>query len=447
MTDTIIQQDATKEATKKGRVRFSILAILLLVSTINYADRATLSMAGTAIQQEFGFDSVQLGYLFSAFAWAYAIAQVPSGWLLDRFGSKLIYGLSLIFWSLFTLAQGSISLVPVAAAFGTMFAIRFLLGLVEAPAFPSNGRIVTAWFPSNERGTATAIFNTAQYLSLAVFSPLMAWVISSYGWEYVFIMMGSIGLVIGCFWPKLIYSPKKHPRVTQEELDYVAKGGALIDMDSAESAAPLKIRWSHVKQLLSNRLLLAAYFSQYANTALTYFFTTWFPIYLAQGRGMPIMKVGLVAVLPAICGFLGGVSCGLLSDFLLRRGASLTVARKTPFVLGMTLASSLVLCNFVESEWAVIAIMSLAFYGKGLAAIGWAVVSDSCPKEAAGLTGGIFNGIGGLAGVVMPITAGYIIAMTGSFDGVLIFVALHAILAVFAYLFLMGPIRRIELKL
>lgn len=217
-------------------------------------------------------------------------------------------------------------------------------------------------------------------------------------------------------------------------------------MDSNDAAPPVKVRWHHVKQLLSNRLLLAAYFSQYANTALTYFLPR-FPIYLAQGRGMPIMKVGFVAILPAICGFLGGICCGLLSDFLIRRGASLTVARKTPFVLGMTLASSLVLCNFVEAEWAVIAIMTTAFYGKGLAAIGWAVVSDSCPKEFAGLTGGIFNGIGGLAGVVMPITAGYIIAMTGSFDGVLIFVAAHAILAVIAYLFLMGPIRRIELKL
>lgn len=446
MNNTITQITTATKSVRIGRVRYGILAILLLVSTINYADRATLSMAGTAMQQELGFSAIQLGYLFSAFAWAYAIAQVPSGWLLDKYGSKIIYGLSLILWSAFTVVQGSVGLVHAASAFALLFIIRFLLGLVEAPAFPANGRLVTAWFPSAERGTATAIFNTAQYFSLAVFSPIMAWIISSFGWEYVFIMMGGMGIILGCFWPKLIYSPKKHPRVKAEELDYIEKGGALINLDSNDASPPIKVRWSHVKQLLSNRLLLAAYFSQYANTALTYFFTTWFPIYLVQARGMPIMKVGLVAILPAICGFLGGICCGLLSDFLIRRGASLTVARKTPFVLGMTLASSLVLCNFVEAEWAVIAIMAMAFYGKGLAAIGWAVVSDSCPKELAGLTGGIFNGIGGLAGVVMPITAGYIITLTGSFDGVLIFVAAHAVLAVMAYLLLMGPIRRIELK-
>ena len=447
MNDTISRPKKIAKKVTAGRVRYSILFILLLVSTINYADRATLSMAGSAMQNELGFTPVQLGYLFAAFAWSYAIAQVPSGWLLDKFGSKIIYGLSLVLWSVFTLIQGTVGLVHAAAAFALLFVIRFLLGLVEAPAFPANGRIVTAWFPSAERGTATAIFNTAQYFSLAVFSPIMAWIISSYGWEYVFIMMGAIGIVLGCFWPKLMHSPKTHPRVSKEELEYIEQGGALIDMDNKNSAPPLKVKWFHVKQLLSNRLLLAAYFSQYANTALTYFFTTWFPIYLVQGRGMPIMKVGFVAVLPAICGFLGGVCCGLLSDFLIRRGMSLSISRKTPFILGMTLASSLVLCNFVDSEWLVIAIMALAFYGKGLAAIGWAVVSDSCPKELAGLTGGIFNGIGGLAGIIMPITAGYIIAITGSFNGVLIFVAAHAVLAIIAYAFLMGPIKRIKLKL
>ena len=441
-----ITQTAVSDGAKATHVRYAILAILVLVSTIKYSVRATLSIAGTAVQRDLGFDSIGMGYLFSAFAWAYVIGQIPSGWLLDRYGSKVIYGMSLILWSICTLLQGAVGLAHPATAFFLLFSVRFLLGLVESPAFPANGRIVAAWFPTAERGTATAIFNTAQYFSLAIFSPIMAWLTAYYGWEYVFLFMGSIGIVIGVFWPKLIYSPKSHPRVNAAEIAYVEKGGALVDMDRKGSAPPVKVRWSHVKQLLSHRLLLAAYISQYAKTSLTYFFTTWFPVYLAQGRGMPIMKVGLVATLPAICGFLGGICCGLLSDALLRRGVSLSVARKTPFVIGMSLASSLVLCNFVDTEWMVIAIMALAFYGKGLAAIGWAVISDACPKELTGLTGGMFNAIGSIAGIVMPIAAGYIIAATGSFEGVLIFVAAHTVLAVFAYVVLMGPIHRITLR-
>jgi ACS family glucarate transporter-like MFS transporter len=193
-------------------------------------------------------------------------------------------------------------------------------------------------------------------------------------------------------------------------------------------------------------MLVGVYIAQYCITTLTYFFLTWFPVYVVQARGMSILKAGFVASLPAICGFLGGILGGLLSDFLLRKGYSLSVARKTPIVCGMLLATSMIACNYVDAEWVVVTIMALAFFGKGLGALGWAVVSDTSPKEIAGLSGGLFNTFGNTAGITTPIVIGYIVGTTGSFNGALVFVGANALLAIVSYLFIVGEIKRFELK-
>ena len=118
-----------------------------------------------------------------------------------------------------------------ALAVYVMFALRFLLGLVESPAFPANGRIVAAWFPTAERGTATAVFNSAQYFATVLFAPIMGWITHALGWQYVFYFMGVIGFVLAAVWFKVVHSPKEHPRVSRSELDHIERGGALVNMD------------------------------------------------------------------------------------------------------------------------------------------------------------------------------------------------------------------------
>ena len=169
-------------------------------------------------------------------------------------------------------------------------------------------------------------------------------------------------------------------------------------------------------------MLLGIYLGQYCINALTYFFLTWFPVYLVKQRGMSILKAGFVAALPAICGFIGGVLGGVISDCMLRKGCSLTAARKTPIVVGMLLSTSMVLCNYVDAQWLVVVLMALAFFGKGIGALGWAVVSDTSPKEIAGLSGGLFNTFGNMSSITTPIVIGYIVQSTGSFNGALVFV-------------------------
>lgn len=202
-----------------------------------------------------------------------------------------------------------------------MFFMRFMLGFSEAPSFPANARIVAAWFPTKERGTASAIFNSAQYFSLALFSPLLGWLTFAWGWEHVFTVMGVIGFVLTALWIKLIHNPTDHPRMSAEELKFISENGAVVDMDHKKpgSAAASGPKLHYIKQLLSNRMMLGVFFGQYFINTITWFFLTWFPIYLVQEKGMSILKVGLVASIPALCGFAGGVLGGVFSDYLIKR--------------------------------------------------------------------------------------------------------------------------------
>ncbi|QGX89092.1 MFS transporter [Escherichia coli] len=374
--------DTVDEKKKGVHTRYLILLIIFIVTAVNYADRATLSIAGTEVAKELQLSAVSMGYIFSAFGWAYLLMQIPGGWLLDKFGSKKVYTYSLFFWSLFTFLQGFVDMFPLAWAGISMFFMRFMLGFSEAPSFPANARIVAAWFPTKERGTASAIFNSAQYFSLALFSPLLGWLTFAWGWEHVFTVMGVIGV----------------------------------------------------------------FFGQYFINTITWFFLTWFPIYLVQEKGMSILKVGLVASIPALCGFAGGVLGGVFSDYLIKRGLSLTLARKLPIVLGMLLASTIILCNYTNNTTLVVMLMALAFFGKGFGALGWPVISDTAPKEIVGLCGGVFNVFGNVASIVTPLVIGYLVSELHSFNAALVFVGCSALMAMVCYLFVVGDIKRMELQ-
>ncbi|WP_043357017.1 MFS transporter [Methylobacterium sp. B1] len=433
------------DAGRRTRVRLLIVAMLFAATTINYADRATISIAGPDMAKELGLSPVQMGYVFSAFAWSYVLAQIPGGWLLDRYSVKWVYAAAVALWSGFTLVQGAVGFFSGLTAVVLLFALRLAVGLTEAPVFPANARIVAAWFPTRERGMASAFFNSAQYFATVLFTPLMAWIVHNFGWHHVFTSMGLLGLAFAVVWLRVVDSPKNHPSMNQAERDYIEAGGALLDMDG-QSRTRQADAGRTLRQLLANRMLLGIYIGQYCITVLTYFFLTWFPVYLVKERGLSILQAGFAAVLPALCGFIGGILGGVISDLLLRRGFSLTAARKIPIVGGMLLSMSIIGCNYVQADALVVGLMALAFFGKGIGALGWAVVADTSPRESGGLSGGLFNTFGNTAGITTPIAIGYIVQSTGSFNGALVFVGLNALVACFCYLVVVGEIRRVELK-
>jgi len=276
----------------------------------------------------------------------------------------------------------------------------------------------------------------------------MGWIAHDFGWRYVFFVMGVLGIIMGLFWIRTMYGPKDHPSVNEAEFDYIKDGGALVDMDAPKAAAAQDSgpKWDHIRQLLSNRMMLGVYLGQFCINTLTYFFLTWFPVYLVKERGLSILQAGFVATLPALCGFVGGVLGGVISDAILRKTGSLTAARKIPIVGGMLLSMTIIGCNYVDGHALVVGFMALAFFGKGIGALGWAVVSDTSPREAGGLSGGLFNTCGNLSSITTPIIIGYIVAATGSFNGALVFVGLNALVAAVAYLFIVGKIERVQLR-
>ena len=191
--------------------------------------------------------------------------------------------------------------------------------------------------------------------------------------------------------------------------------------------------------------MIGVYIGQFCLNTITWFFLTWFPTYLVRERGLSILTVGIVASIPAMAGFVGGLLGGYLSDWMLKRGYTLTVARKTPIILGLVLSGTIMLANYVSVEWVVIGIMSLAFFSKGFGALGWVVISDASPKEMVGLSGGIFNFAGNMASIITPMAIGYIFNITQSFNGALIFVGSMGILGAMSYVFIVGDIKRLEL--
>ncbi|WP_238298108.1 MFS transporter, partial [Methylobacterium soli] len=293
-------------AVRRSRVRLLIVTMLFIATTINYADRATLSIAGPSMAKDLGLDAVAMGYVFSAFAWSYVLAQLPGGWLLDRYGAKWVYAGAIFLWSAFTLLQGAVGFFTGFSAVAVLFTLRLCVGLAEAPVFPANARITAAWFPTSERGTASAFFNSSQYFATVLFTPLMGFVVHHYGWHHVFTLMGTIGIAFALLWTQVVCGPKEHPGVNRAERDYLEAGGALLDMDGAGTRTGAQTGRA-IRQLLANRMLLGIYIGQYCITTLTYFFLTWFPVYLVKERGLSILQAGFAAVLPALCGFVGGL--------------------------------------------------------------------------------------------------------------------------------------------
>ncbi|MDU4560859.1 MAG: MFS transporter [Klebsiella oxytoca] len=432
-------------AGKKTHARYYILFMITLVLTLATGDRATLSVAGPEMQKELGITAVEIGYLFSAFSWAYVISMTPAGWVADKVGSKRAMFLGILLWSVMTVFMGLVSYITFVVP--ALLILRFLLGVCESPVGPSAGRIIAAWFPSQERGVAGAIFNSAQYASLAIFTPLMAWLCHAFGWDHVFIVMGVIGIIIAFCWSKFFYVPTRHPGINNEEMEYLKEGGALVELDTVASVKGERKRagWQEIVQLFKSRMLIGIFIGQYCISAITWFFMTWFPIYLVKERGMSILQAGFMASVPAICGLVGGIMSGFFSDWLLRKTNNLSLARKVPITIGLTMSASMILCNYVGSEALVMFLMSAAFFGKGFGSLGWAVVADTAPKEIIGTTGGLFNSLGNIAGIVTPVVIGYILQETGSFANALVFVGTHGIIAVCSYWFIVGKIERLKI--
>ena len=410
-----------------------MLALISGAVMINYLDRAIIGVATPAIRAEFGLSPVLMGVVFSAFSWSYFAAQIPGGVLLDKFGARIVYMVAIAGWSAATFSHS------LARGLASLIGLRLALGLFEAPCFPANSNIVAAWFPRSERGMAIGVYTAAEYVALGFASPVLFWLVANYGWRSLFLISGALGLAFTLVWWLVYRDPERSSRASQSELAHIKAGGGRIGTGQAP------FTWRLLGQLAGDRQIMGLCLGQFAVYSTFVFFLTWFPTYLATERHMGWIKVGVFAALPYLASFFGILFAGLLSDMLLAKGVSLNTARKAPVIAGLLLASTIVLANYVASNAAVVAILSVAFFAQAMSSSGWAVLSEVAPEGTLGLVGGLFSAAANLSGIVTPLVIGYIVQTTGSFVWALAFVGGVAALGAFAWIFLIGDLRPIEL--
>ena len=413
-----------------GNLRWLMVFMAFLGTTINYIDRANLGVAVPFVQRELHIGPALTGLALGAFFITYALGQLPAGYYVDRVGARIMYTVAVAWWSVFTGATA------LARNFLSLYAFRLLLGLGEAGAYPSNAKVVSEWFPVRERAFATSIFDNGARFGTALSLPIVAAIVGTLGWRASFLITGALGLVWAVVWVLLYRRPREHPMLKKEELAYIEQGARLEE--AAKDSGP-PIRWI---DLFRYRTVLGMMLGFFCLNFVIYFFITWFPTYLVKERHFDLLKLGIYGTIPPIVAIFGGWTGGLVADRLVRSGMSLTKARKICLVGGMLFASVIALAVIVPTAAVALALLSICYASLTFAAASvWSLPADVAPtpRHVASI-GGIQNFASNLAGVITTFFTGVIVQITGNFVVALVTAGVLALLGAFSYLVIVGKI-------
>ena len=412
--------------------RLSLL-LLLITGAINYLDRQTLAIGNPEIRSELGLDVAQMGYLLSAFSLSYAFSQLPTGGLVDRVGPRTLLGVGLAIWSL---AQGAAGFVNGYAQF--LYA-RIVLGIGEAPQFPTGARVVSNWFNVRDRGLPTGIFNSASTLGPALAPPLLTWLMLGWGWRAMFIAMGVMGVLAAIIW-YLIYRDPGDAGVSEADKAAIREG---------EPPRTEGVSFGQWLRLFRFRTTWGMVLGFFGTVYLIWLYLTWLPGYLEIERHMSIMKTGIYASVPYVFGFIGSIVGGAISDWLAARGHTPMMSRKIPIIGGLAgMALFTIPAAFTDSWQLALFFIGLAvFCGNVSSATSWALVTAAAPPNYVASIGSIQNFGGYLGGTLAPALTGVIVYNTGSFVPALIVGAAIALCSALVYTFVVRrPISGADLE-
>lgn len=397
MTDTLAETPLlTKDEKKSVRIRWFLVGFLILGGVVNYLDRSTLSVANTTIAGEFGLNAFEMGLLLSAFSWPYAIANLPAGYLVDKFGPKRMFAFAAGAWSL-------VSMVTAAAnSFGVLYALRVALGIAESPFFTSALKVNERWFNKRERALPVALVNTGSQIANAIAPPLLTLLLLTMSWRGMFIIVGALGIVVALVWLRIY----RDPTLREQALIKGARA-----QEAIASTEP-KVGWgSLLRQPNTWFMVLGAFGIFYT----VWVYLTWLPSYLQTARGFSLAQSGWLASLPFLCGIIGVIFGGWLSNRLVTRGVNTVRARKIPIVGGAVLAAAAVLpVAYVDNTPLAIALLSLGYFASQVP-IGclWTLPSDIAPSNQVASLGAIQNFGGFVGAAVAPVVTGAILTATG----------------------------------
>lgn len=431
MQTSVIAKLMPAPATK---FRWKIALLMWGAVAINYIDRTNLSAAAPIIMKEFSLSVTDMGFIMSAFFWAYALFQIPAGWLADKVGQRKVYAGSVAWWSFATMIMG------VGQGIASFTGIRVLLGVGEAGGYPCNTGVTAKWFPDKERSRVSAIYDSGNKVGTALAMPVLIWIIVHWGWQMTFIISGLIGFVWAALWLKYYTDPEKSKYINQAELDYIREGQAKKEGIGTR----VSLRWY---QLLRYRNIQAMCIGLFCLNYLFFFFITWFPTYLVQQRGLQLSTIGWVAMVPPLTGMVAEIFAGYFADCLFMRGVSLTTVRKINLVGGMLLATSVIFSGYIDSVGWLIVLLSLSYSGLVAAQSAlWSLPGDIAPQGMTSMVGGMQNCIGNFGGALGPIITGYIVATTHSFNTALLVSGIITLIGALTYLLYLGKIEPMKVE-
>jgi len=387
--------------------RWYIVILLAMGTAINYIDRVNFGVATPTLMKEFGLGTAEMGILMSAFFWSYTITMIPSGYLLNKFGPKKVLGIAGIAWGSVTM------LVAVCVGFYSFLALRIGIGITEAPAYPSNARVVSVWVPKRERTFASSIFDCCARVGGAFAPPIVAFIIAEWGWRTSFIVTGSMAVVWAIWWLLAYHEPADHPRISKSELAYIRQDEVITHTGEIHVEPIPIIKLATYGVIVKATIAYAFYL--YVWTVAIY----WIPTYLMKARGLSLKEMGLAASVPFIIAVFMELAGGKIFDKWYERGASITKLRRTGMGLGMFGAAVFILmCMQANTAfWAVFwlsAFMGIFSFG---ASNVWAIPSDIAPYGQAGGVGGAYNFVGNFSALIAPIITGYLAESKYGFNG------------------------------
>lgn len=416
------------------------VVFLLLIGIVNYLDRSALSIANTSIQKDMMISPSQMGILLSAFSIAYAFAQLPMGMIIDRLGSKIALGASLLGWSVAQAAFGMVN------SFAGFMGLRVLLGIGEAPMFPSAAKALSEWFDANERGTPTGVVWSSTCLGPCLAPPLLTLFMVNFGWRGMFIITGVIGVVLALCWLTFYKSKARYLA------ELAAEGKPLPSGQQAPAAtaqAPKASYFAGWLDLFKHRSTWGAVLGFMGVIYMLWLHLTWLPGYFEREHGLDLYKTAWVVSLAYGFGAAGTIVAGRFCDVLVKRGMSVLASRKFSVITGLVLAALFTLpLSFVTGLTGCIVLLCLALFSINMAsATAWMIVNTIVDSQRVASFGSIQNFGGYIAGSVAPIVTGFSIQYSGSFTTAFMISAVVALCSAVAYfLLLQAPIGSAKVK-
>ena len=406
-----------------GHVRWTICAMLFAATTINYMDRQVIAILKPTLQHSIGMTEVDYGYIVGAFTLAYTLGILAAGRFVDKVGTRIGYMVIMAVWSLSAMGH---ALANSVIEFGIA---RFCLGLGESGNFPAAIKTTAEWFPQSERSLATGIFNSGTNLGVIAASLIVPVVTVHYGWHVAFLVTGVFSAMWIVLWFSKFRKPADHPTLTGAELRFIYQ-------EAAEQMGP-STPWA---KLLSYRQTWAFAIGKFLTDPIWWFYLYWLPSFFSARFHLDLSHLGLPLIIVYNASAVGSIGGGWLPAPFHKLGLSASSARLAAMLLCACAVTPIFSVNFLQSEWAVIAVLSLAAAAhQGWSANLFTTASDMFPRTAVGSVTGIGGMAGSAGGSLFAIFIGYVLQLTHSNYAILFAIAASAYLLALAVMVLLAP--------